>query len=68
MGVGPWSAFRRVALPIAMPAIGAGVALMGMEIVNELGAVQLLESPARLPESLRPGRRIRIQQAPSPLH
>ena len=32
MGIGPWSAFRRVALPIAMPAIGAGVALMGMEL------------------------------------
>ena len=46
MGVGPWSAFRRVALPIAMPAIGAGVALMGMEIVNELGAVQLLGIPS----------------------
>ena len=46
MGIGPWSAFRRVALPIAMPAIGAGVALMGMEIVNELGAVQLLGIPS----------------------
>ena len=46
MGVGPWSAFRRVALPIAMPAIGAGIALMGMEIVNELGAVQLLGIPS----------------------
>ena len=29
-----------------MPAIGAGVALMGMEIVNELGAVQLLGIPS----------------------
>ena len=46
LGVGPWSAFRRVALPIALPAIGAGVALMGMEIVNELGAVQLLGIPS----------------------
>ena len=46
MGIGPWVAFRRVALPIAMPAIGAGVALMGMEIVNELGAVQLLGIPS----------------------
>ena len=46
MGIGPWAAFRRVALPIAMPAIGAGVALMGMEIVNELGAVQLLGIPS----------------------
>ena len=46
LGVGPWAAFRRVALPIAIPAIGAGVALMGMEIVNELGAVQLLGIPS----------------------
>ena len=46
LGVGPWSAFRRVALPIALPAIGAGIALMGMEIVNELGAVQLLGIPS----------------------
>ena len=46
LGVGPWSSFRRVALPIALPAIGAGVALMGMEIVNELGAVELLGIPS----------------------
>ena len=46
LGIGPWAAFRRVALPIALPAIGAGVALMGMEIVNELGAVQLLGIPS----------------------
>ena len=42
LGVGPWESFRRVALPMALPAIGAGVALMGMEVVNELGAVELL--------------------------
>jgi iron(III) transport system permease protein len=46
LGVGPWGAFRRVALPMALPAIGAGVALMGMEVVNELGAVQLLSIPS----------------------
>lgn len=46
LGVGPWAAFQRVALPIALPAIGAGVALMGMEVVNELGAVQLLGIPS----------------------
>ncbi|GCE64340.1 iron ABC transporter permease [cyanobiont of Ornithocercus magnificus] len=45
LGVGPWSSFRRVALPISLPAIGAGVALMGMEVVNELGAVELLGIP-----------------------
>ncbi len=46
LGVGPWSSFRRIALPMAVPAIGAGIALMGMEVVNELGAVQLLNIPS----------------------
>ena len=45
LGVGPWGSFRRVALPIALPAIGAGMALGGMEVVNELGAVELLGVP-----------------------
>ena len=45
LGVGPWGSFGRVALPMALPAIGAGVALAGMEVVNELGAVQLLGVP-----------------------
>ena len=46
LGVGPWNSFRRIALPIALPAIGAGIALMGMEVINELGAVQLLNIPS----------------------
>lgn len=45
LGTGPWGSFRRVALPMALPAIGAGVALSGMEVVNELGAVELLGVP-----------------------
>ena len=45
LGLGPWGCFRRVALPLAAPAIGAGVALTGMEVVNELGAVELLGVP-----------------------
>ena len=45
LGVGPWDSFRRIALPMALPAIGAGIALMGMEVVNEYGAVQLLNIP-----------------------
>ncbi|MEB3323123.1 MAG: ABC transporter permease subunit [Synechococcaceae cyanobacterium] len=45
LGVGPWGGFRRVALPLALPAIGAGIALTGMEVVNELGAVELLGVP-----------------------
>ncbi|MEB3265457.1 MAG: iron ABC transporter permease [Cyanobacteriota bacterium] len=46
LGVGPWGSFRRVALPLALPAIGAGMALSGMEVVNELGAVELLGVPS----------------------
>jgi len=46
LGVGPWSSFFRVALPIALPSIGAGVALSAMEVVNELGAVRLLGVPS----------------------
>ena len=45
LGVGPWGSFRRVALPMALPAIGAGIALSGMEVVNDLGAVELLGVP-----------------------
>ena len=65
LGVGPWSAFRRVALPIALPAIGAGVALMGMEVVNELGAVQLLGIRVSPQASWKPGSPTAIPQAPS---
>lgn len=46
LGVGPWAGFFRVALPIALPSIGAGVALSAMEVVNELGAVRLLGVPS----------------------
>jgi len=45
LGVGPWRSFWRVALPIALPSIGAGVALSAMEVVNDLGAVRLLGVP-----------------------
>ena len=45
LGIGPWESFLRIALPMAMPAIGAGIALMAMEVINELGAVQLLNVP-----------------------
>lgn len=46
LGLGPWASFFRVALPLALPAIGAGVALSAMEVVNELGAVRLLGVPS----------------------
>lgn len=61
LGVGPWGGFWRVALPMALPAIGAGVALTGMEVVNELGAVQLLGVP-----SLSAGILLRWQQENNP--
>ena len=46
LGVGPWRSFFRVALPIALPSIGAGIALSAMEVVNDLGAVRLLGVPS----------------------
>jgi iron(III) transport system permease protein len=45
LGLGAWAFWFRVALPLALPAIGAGVALAGMEVVNDLGAVELLGVP-----------------------
>ncbi len=46
LGIGPWKSFFRISLPIAIPSITAGLALMSMEIINELGAVQLLNIPS----------------------
>jgi iron(III) transport system permease protein len=39
LGSSPWQAFWRVALPVARPAIGAGVALALMETLADFGAV-----------------------------
>jgi len=39
LGLSPWQAFWRVALPMARPAIGAGVALALMETLADFGAV-----------------------------
>jgi iron(III) transport system permease protein len=61
LGVGPWGSFWRVALPMAMPSIGAGIALAGMEVVNELGAVELLGVP-----TLSAGILLRWQQQGNP--
>ncbi|KGG12903.1 MULTISPECIES: iron ABC transporter permease [Prochlorococcus] len=46
LGIGPWNGFMSIALPMTLPAIGAGIALMGMEVINELGAVELLNIPS----------------------
>jgi len=39
LGRGPWSVFFRVAVPLARPALAAGLALVMMEILNDYGAV-----------------------------
>ena len=45
LGLGPWASFRRVSLPMALPAIAGGISLAGMEVLNEFGAVDLLGVP-----------------------
>ena len=39
LGAGPFARFRRVGLPLARPAIAAGVAVVMMETVNDFGTV-----------------------------
>ena len=39
LGAGPWRRFARVGLPLARPAIAAGVAVAMMEAVNDFGTV-----------------------------
>ncbi|GAB3484958.1 ABC transporter permease [Azotobacter salinestris] len=41
LGQSPWQAFWRVALPMARPAIGAGLALAMMETLADFGAVSV---------------------------
>ncbi len=41
LGQSPWQAFWRVALPMARPAIGAGLALAIMETLADFGAVSV---------------------------
>ena len=40
LGCGPWRSFFKVALPLARPAIVAGLALALMETLNDFGTVQ----------------------------
>ncbi|AGF52325.1 iron utilization protein [Synechocystis sp. PCC 6803] len=40
LGCNPWQSFSRVALPLARPAIAAGLALVMMETLNDFGTVQ----------------------------
>lgn len=39
LGCGPWKSFRSVAMPLARPAIAAGLALALMETLNDFGTV-----------------------------
>ncbi len=39
LGAGAWARFRRIGLPLARPAIAAGVAIVMMETVNDFGTV-----------------------------
>ena len=42
LGANPWRMFWRIGLPLARPAIAAGVALALMETLNDIGAVEYL--------------------------
>jgi iron(III) transport system permease protein len=42
LGAAPWKVFWRVLLPVARPAIAAGVALVLMETINDIGASEYL--------------------------
>jgi iron(III) transport system permease protein len=45
LGCNPWQSFRKVALPLARPAITAGLALALMETLNDFGTVQYFGVP-----------------------
>lgn len=45
LGAGPWRAFARVGLPLARPALAAGIALAIMETLADFGAVEYLGAP-----------------------
>jgi iron(III) transport system permease protein len=39
LGAGPWKRFFKIILPISLPAIMSGTALVAMEVVNDYGAM-----------------------------
>jgi len=45
LGLSPWAAFRRVALPAARPAIAGGLALVLMETLADFGVVEYFGVP-----------------------
>ena len=46
LGIGPWGSFFKIALPMALPSLITGISLMCMEVMNELGTVELLNIPS----------------------
>lgn len=42
LGEGPWGAFRRVALPMARPALAVGLSLALLEVLNDIGGSEFL--------------------------
>ena len=46
LGIGPWGSFLKIALPMALPALTTGISLICMEVLNELGTVELLNIPS----------------------
>ncbi len=45
LGYSPWGSFSKVALPLARPAIVAGLSLVLMETLNDLGTVEFFSVP-----------------------
>ena len=45
LGVGPWGSFFKIAFPMAIPSLITGISLMCMEVLNELGTVEILNIP-----------------------
>jgi iron(III) transport system permease protein len=45
LGLGPWGAFRRAVLPQLRPAIAGGALLVGLHLLAEFGALQMLRFP-----------------------
>ncbi len=45
LGCGPWRSFAKVAIPLARPAIIAGLSLALMETLNDFGTVQYFSVP-----------------------
>ena len=46
LGIGPWGSFFKIAIPMALPSLITGISLMCMEVMNELGTVELLNIPS----------------------